>query len=156
MKKYDDLEKTNLTDRAAEPKSSYGPSVVNPQNVNGMISLIRNSRNGVAFERVNALADRLSFSLSDLSKILHISSRSLHRYDDNKILDIDTSAVVLTLENLYNEGLETFDDDADFSEWLRSSLPYLGGDTPLSYLDTPFGFDLVKQILGRIRHGVFA
>ena len=121
-----------------------------------MIQLISIARKGITFSRALALGSRLSLSIYDLAPILHISSRSLHRYSHDKVLAADTSAVVLRLEQLLDDGLSTFDNTDDLSDWLKSPLPYLNGKTPLEYLDTPFGFDLVTQLLGRIRHGVFA
>ena len=121
-----------------------------------MIDLISTARSGIPFSRALSLASRLSLSLIDLAPILHLSSRSMHRYGGEKILDRDVSVTVLRLEQLIKEGLDTFSDEVDFSKWLRSSVPFLGGHSPLSFLDTSFGFDLVHQALGRIRHGVFA
>jgi len=139
---------------AKEPRVEYRRT---PKPVeSSAISNISKSRAGISFSHALDLADRLSLSLDDLSHILHLSTRSLHRYDDNKVLATNASAVILRLEGLLSDGLETFEDITDFAEWLKAPLPYLGGDTPFSFLDTPFGFDLIHQALGRIRHGIFA
>jgi putative toxin-antitoxin system antitoxin component (TIGR02293 family) len=39
-------------------------------------------------------------------------------------------------------------------QWLTRPNPALGTKTPLSLLDTSLGWEQVKQVLGRIEHGV--
>jgi uncharacterized protein (DUF2384 family) len=40
--------------------------------------------------------------------------------------------------------------------WIRTPSIIFKGNTPLSLLDTSFGFDMVLTELGRIEHGIFA
>ncbi|MBK8953444.1 MAG: DUF2384 domain-containing protein [Chitinophagaceae bacterium] len=42
-----------------------------------------------------------------------------------------------------------------FIEWVHSPLISLGNKTPLDFLDTTFGIQLVLKILGRLEQGVF-
>jgi putative toxin-antitoxin system antitoxin component (TIGR02293 family) len=102
------------------------------------------------------LTEKLSLNLQEMGEILHVSLRTLQRYAPNKVLDSDASAKALNLAALQTHGMEVFGSEIDFNEWLRTPVPHLGNKTPLSYLDTPFGFTLVEQTLGRIEHGLFA
>jgi putative toxin-antitoxin system antitoxin component (TIGR02293 family) len=119
-------------------------------------NLINYARQGISMSFLLNLSEKLSLSLQEVGNILHVSLRTLQRYAPTKTLDTDASAKVLNLEALHRHGIEVFGDEGSFNNWLRSKVPSLGNQTPLSYLDTPFGFQLVDQTLGRIEHGIFA
>jgi putative toxin-antitoxin system antitoxin component (TIGR02293 family) len=145
--KIDDLEK-NI---ASEPTIAYGRSVLLDTS-----ELIKYARNGISMKYISNLATTLALTLQDIGNILHVSLRTLQRYEPTKILDSDASSKILNLKALQIHGLEVFGSEEHFNVWLRSEIPSLGHQTPLSYLDTPFGFQLVDDTLGKIDHGIFA
>jgi putative toxin-antitoxin system antitoxin component (TIGR02293 family) len=118
--------------------------------------LLQFARQGLSMSYLQKLASSLSLSLQEVSEILHISLRTLQRYTASKKLDTDISSKLLHLTALHNHGVEVFGSEADFNSWLKSPVAFLENKTPLSFLDTPFGFMVVDQALGRIEHGVFA
>jgi putative toxin-antitoxin system antitoxin component (TIGR02293 family) len=119
--------------------------------------LISQARNGLKFSYAIALASDLGLSFSDLAIILHMSLRTLQRYEPDRILDSDHTSKMIQLTTLRNHGIAVFgDQDDSFAKWLKTELPALKGNTPLSFLDTPFGFDLIHQVLGRIEHGILS
>jgi putative toxin-antitoxin system antitoxin component (TIGR02293 family) len=133
------------------------PSVAYVSPLDGStLDLIQWARNGVSMDFLNKLADKLSFSLNELGNILHVSLRTLQRYDSSKVLDTDASSKAIQLAALRKHGLEVFEDEAAFNEWLKSPLPALESKRPIDFLDTSYGFELINQLLGRIEHGVFA
>lgn len=124
--------------------------------MNSISEMIQFSRNGINMQYLTNLSQKLSLSLQEMGEILHVSLRTLQRYAPSKILDTDASAKALNLANLQAHGIEVFGTEIHFNEWLRTKVPSLGNKTPLSFLDTPFGFTLIDQTLGRIEHGIFA
>lgn len=118
--------------------------------------LIRLARNGVLKKTLLQLADKLSFTLHELSKILHISERTLQRYGNEDKLATDTSERALLLAQLYSRGITLFETSENFNDWLRTPLPAFQQQAPIQFLDTAFGFQLVMDEIGRIEHGVFA
>jgi putative toxin-antitoxin system antitoxin component (TIGR02293 family) len=124
--------------------------------LNNAVELINYARQGINMKYLTNLSDKLSLSLQEIGDILHVSLRTLQRYAPTKVLDSDASAKALNLAALQAHGIDVFGTATDFNEWLRSGVPHLGNKTPLSYLDTPFGFTLIDQTLGRIEHGLFA
>jgi putative toxin-antitoxin system antitoxin component (TIGR02293 family) len=155
---YDRETMTEKTDQESlynnilsEPITAYG----SPLN-GSTLDLIDWARRGVTMGFLTKLGEKLSFSLNEIGHIIHVSLRTLQRYDAYKTLDTDASAKAIQLAALRKHGLEVFEDEQAFNEWLKSSLPALEGERPIDYLDTSYGFDLINQILGRIDHGVFA
>jgi putative toxin-antitoxin system antitoxin component (TIGR02293 family) len=129
------------------------PLMVSEPTAEHMISY---ARKGIDMSFVSNMMERLSLSLKDIADILHVSLRTLQRYNTSTKLDTDASSKLLYLSKLEVTGLRVFGSHMAFTSWLKSPVMALGGHTPLSYLDTPFGFELVEQTLGRIEHGIFA
>jgi putative toxin-antitoxin system antitoxin component (TIGR02293 family) len=71
-------------------------------------------------------------------------------------MDADASSKIIQLSILKEQGLSVFGDQSSFNEWLKQPVPELDNATPLSMLDTPFGYQILFQILGRMEHGIFA
>jgi putative toxin-antitoxin system antitoxin component (TIGR02293 family) len=114
------------------------------------------ARRGVSSSYLIAVAEHLGLSMQELADILHISVRTIQRWEADKILDVDLSSKAIHLARLEQHGVRVFGTCSAFGGWLRKPIPALQGFTPLSYLDTPFGFEIVHQLLGRIEHGIFA
>jgi putative toxin-antitoxin system antitoxin component (TIGR02293 family) len=148
-KTYSEIESKNSI--VSEPMITYQISQPNSTS-----QLINYARQGISMTYLSNLTEKLSLSLQEISEILHVSLRTLQRYAPTKVLDSDISAKALNLAALQAHGIEVFGSEKDFNEWLRTPVPHLANKTPLSYLDTPFGFTLVDQTLGRIEHGLFA
>jgi len=151
MKKY------NIPDQDPAIASDFmGTTYVSGGDAAYDIDHIQLARDGVALSDVLSYADSLGLSHQELSEVLHISLRTLQRYQPSKVLDTDLSAKALRLHSLYEHGIRVFGEESALQQWLRSSVPALEGHTPISLLDTPFGFDWIDRVLGRIEHGVFA
>ncbi len=55
------------------------------------------------------------------------------------------------------KALELFEGDRDAaSEWMRSPLPALGGETPIDVAVTELGARQVENLVGRIEHVVYS
>ena|SRR5690348_12703250 len=117
---------------------------------------IRLSRQGILKKTLLQIAEKLSFTFQELSKILHISERTLQRYRDTDTLAPDTSERTLLLAQLYNKGIAVFKTADNFNDWMRSPLAVFNDQAPVQFLDTAFGFQLIFDELGRIEHGIFA
>jgi len=142
------------TTKVEEPMAAYFSSGGSYTTIQP--SIIQTIRNGVSMASMSLLTSKMLLSLVDLSNILHVSLRTLQRYKADHILDSDTTAKVVQLKMLNEHGIEVFGDQLIWNNWLREPIQMLGGSTPLEYMDTPFGFQLLHQILGRIEYGVHA
>jgi len=122
----------------------------------GHFEFIQLSRNGIIKKALMNLSQQLSFSLSEVARVLHISERTLQRYADDEKLSADTSERAILLSQLYQHGTLVFGDLENFKEWMRTPLPAFNYQSPISLLDTTFGFQLIEDELGKIAHGIFA
>lgn len=122
----------------------------------GYFDFISLSRNGIIKRALLNLSRQISFSLSELAQVLHVSERTLQRYADDAKLSADTTERAILLSQLYQRGTEVFGDLENFKEWMRTPLPAFNYQLPISLLDTTFGFQLIQDELGRIEHGIFA
>jgi len=142
-------EEQSLVEDLVTVYGSAGPQTLSP------LVLMDRARAGLSMAYLQDLCSKLGVSLSEMSGFLHISLRTLQRYPDLKVLDIDLSSKLLLLTDLYAHGQDVMSAEG-FRLWLRESVPILGGQTPLSMLDNPFGIRQVDYTLGQLEHGVFA
>ena len=158
-KKIEDLSKLE------EPMVAYASP--NPQSPLGVImggqtiypsdyDLVMIAREGIAKNKLLALAKKLSLTIEELADILHISERTLQRYAPSTLIKTEHADRAIELAKLYERGAEVLGSHEAFNRWLRHPNLALRHQIPLTLLDTSIGFTLVLNILGRIAHGVFS
>ena len=103
-----------------------------------------------------SLAKKISLNIQELANILHISERTLQRYDDNELIKTEYSEKAIELARLYTRGNEVFGSMDSFKIWMKTPSVIFNGESPLALLDTSIGFDMVFTELGRIEHGILA
>jgi putative toxin-antitoxin system antitoxin component (TIGR02293 family) len=154
MQKFTDLPSDSIV---SEPAVPYILSpIYNAEWSQSSLKVVYDARNGFTFGDLLILSKVLNLSLSDLTVIFNLSLRTLQRYDVAHKMDADASSKIIQLSILKEKGLSVFGDQSSFNEWLKQPVPELENATPLSMLDTPFGYQILFQILGRMEHGIFA
>lgn len=118
--------------------------------------IVKLAREGFPKRVLLALAKKISLNIQELSNILHISERTLQRYDDEAIIKTEYAEKAVELARLYVRGEEVFGSMDKFKLWVKAPSLVFNGETPVSMLDTSAGFDMVFKELGRIEHGIFA
>lgn len=118
--------------------------------------IVRFAREGFPKRVLLALAKKISLNIQELSNILHISERTLQRYDDDAIIKTEYAEKAVELARLYTRGDEVFGSMDKFKLWVKAPSIVFNGEAPVSMLDTSAGFDMVFKELGRIEHGIFA
>ncbi|HAL81380.1 MAG TPA: hypothetical protein DCO83_03400 [Mucilaginibacter sp.] len=118
--------------------------------------IIKFAREGFPKRVLLALAKKISLNIQELSNILHISERTLQRYDDDVIIKTEYAEKAVELARLYTRGEEVFGTMDKFKLWVKAPSLVFNGESPVSMLDTSAGFDMVFKELGRIEHGIFA
>jgi putative toxin-antitoxin system antitoxin component (TIGR02293 family) len=118
--------------------------------------IIRLARQGLSKKVLTSLAQKISLTIQELAGVMHISERTLQRYDDDALLKTEYAEKAVELARLYARGEEVFGSMDKFKRWMKMPAHVFKGETPVSLLDTSVGFDLVRRELGRIEQGVFA
>ena len=135
-----------------DPQVSYGAI-----DDYGVFSFIDMVRKGIKFSLFSKFAGNIPFTQNDWSNFLHISERTLHRYQKEQgTFDSPQSERILEIALLYNKGKEVFGDTEKFNLWLDSNNLALGGIKPKSLFDSTFGINLLKDELIKIEYGVLA
>lgn len=124
------------------------------QVVNSDIDLISLSRKGLPKSVVLFLCEVLNISMDKMSQLLHISHRTLQRKEDTDLLSASATEQLLQIAEVVSEGVDVFDTIESFRNWLHSTPYILNGQKPLDFLDTSFGIQYIRNILGRIAHGI--
>jgi putative toxin-antitoxin system antitoxin component (TIGR02293 family) len=118
--------------------------------------IIRLARQGFPKRVLLSLAKSISLNIQELANILHISERTLQRYDDDAIIKTEYAEKAVELARLYTRGEEVFGSIDKFKIWIKTPGHVFKGEAPVTILDTSAGFDMVFKELGRIEHGIFA
>jgi len=102
---------------------------------------------------------RVYFNISrdSAAHMLNISAPTLYRWIKvNKSLDRNYSVQLFELADLFLFGAEVFSGKENFLKWLSLPNTALGGMEPGELIKIPGGVSKVKDILGRIEHGVYS
>lgn len=124
-----------------------------PRSAMDWIEMIREGIPAGAIESIISVA---GLSQSELARALGIPERTLARRKREGLLNSEESSKLLRLARVISRAQDVFDDPAAAINWVKAPNAALGGNTPLSLLDTDVGAESVLDTLGRIEHGVFA
>ena len=105
-------------------------------------------REGLPFERLQRLAERLALTQETLTRILGISERTLQRRRKSGRLSPEESDRVERLLRIWRLALRAFDDEEDEARaWLTTPKRALDDETPVEHLDTEPGARAVSEML---------
>ncbi|MCB0669144.1 MAG: antitoxin Xre/MbcA/ParS toxin-binding domain-containing protein [Saprospiraceae bacterium] len=122
-----------------------------------VMRLVDIARKGLLYSTFEVLASYLAFTQNEWSHFLNTTVRTLQRYKkDKKPLPQPISERIIQIQMIYQLGLDVFDDQASFDQWLNMKSIALGGRKPKDLLDSSFGIEVVKDELNRIEYGLFA
>lgn len=114
------------------------------------------SRKGLTVKQLKEILNFTGIDIKEITRLIALSSRQYARYTDSTVLKRSISAHLIQILELYKFGYEVFGDKIKFQTWMITKIRTLNYERPIDLLDTPFGINDVKTIIGRIDHGVFA
>lgn len=92
-----------------------------------------------------------------IANMLNVSVSTLYRWiKSNKNLEINYSIKLFEIADLFLYGIEVFESKENFFKWLNLPNTALGGLEPLELIELPDGVSKVRDIIGRIEHGVYS
>lgn len=121
--------------------------------VNRDLALARAVRHGLPYAALDRL---IAGGVVDGHEVetYFIPRRTLYARRHKATLSRDQSDMVVRLARIQALADEVFGNRQDAHGWLREPNGALGGQHPLSLLDTEEGGRLVEAILGRIAYGI--
>ncbi len=114
------------------------------------------ARNGIQKSMLLTIARESGLTLKELSSYLRISTRSIQEKKPAQLIAPGPSERALYIAKLFQSGIETFGSRDKFRNWLNSENQVMGGEKPVSYLDTFSGIQLVLDELNAIEYGFSA
>ena len=123
------------------------------------VELVSQVHQGFPVNIVEKLAGELQLPQQALLKVVRIAPATLgrRRKSLSGLLSPEESDRVYRLAEAYRNSLQLFEGDADSARrWLVEPAKALGGATPLQLLDTEAGAGQVRDLVGRLEHGVYS
>jgi len=117
------------------------------------ISLVQK---GVSKKALEGMKGRFGWDYNQLSDVLSVARAKLINKKGDERFDKGVSEKIVSIADVYAFGYEVFEDEANFNRWVFRPNIALGGQAPFHFLDTQFGREEVKNIIGRIAYGVYS
>jgi putative toxin-antitoxin system antitoxin component (TIGR02293 family) len=118
--------------------------------------LVDRIRKGLPSSAIDKFQKFTGLSTEELSQLVGIPRRSLSRRKKLGRLSPHQSDRLVRASTVFEEAVSLFDGDVDAArEWLLRPQRALGGETPLTFAQTEIGAREVRDLIGRLEHGVF-
>lgn len=115
------------------------------------------AKKGVSAQIIVNFRNHFDITRSYAAELLNVSEPTIYRWIRNdKKLDRNYSVQLFELADLFLYGSEVFESKINFFKWLELPNTALGGLEPKELLEIPGGVSKVKDLLGRIEHGVYS
>ncbi len=123
----------------------------------GLVSMIEHQRAGLASGVVGVISRKLDLSVDALLATLKLPRSTVKaRQASGKNLSEQEAERMVRAARIFKRATEVLEDEEDARSWLKQPLRALGGEPPLSFLDTDAGYDMVEDELKRIEYGIVA
>lgn len=122
--------------------------------VSSLDALRREVRNGLPVGSLDALAERLDLAAREVEAAIQVPGRTLARRKRERRFRADESDRLYRLARIGALAVRALGSEEKAATWLHRPNRALGGEPPLSLLDTGIGARQVEDLLGRIEHGV--
>lgn len=102
------------------------------------------------------LRERARLSQNEFQEATHIPLSTIkRRVKKDERFSSQESDVIYRLAKLTEMATQMFAEEEQAQKWLRQGVYGLGGKRPLDMVSTTADFETVKDLIGRIEHGVF-
>ncbi len=129
-----------------------GVAADEPANVMELIAMLKR---GLPYASFQSLQDAMNISAHALAETVNIAPRTLARRKKEGRFQTDESERLWRLVRLFGRA-ETLLGGAEARRWMQTPKRALAGKTPLQFADTEPGAQEVRDLLGRLEHGVFS
>jgi putative toxin-antitoxin system antitoxin component (TIGR02293 family) len=125
--------------------------------VESPFDFIQIATDGVNADVLKNFSVHFNLSRDLMANMLNVSAPTIYRWTrSNKILERNLSVKLFEITDLFLYGSEVFGNDKNFFKWLNLPNTALGGMEPIELIEIPGGVSKVRDVIGRIEHGVYS
>lgn len=127
-----------------------------PEHILTPIEKIETIRKGVSRNHLEQLKEKTGLDYDTLAKIFSVAKATLFNKKGEEKFNTSLGEKIFALADLYSYGYSVFEDKPNFNRWIEAPNKALGGEAPIRLLDTLYGVEEVKHLVGRIEYGVYS
>jgi putative toxin-antitoxin system antitoxin component (TIGR02293 family) len=113
-------------------------------------------REGISKKSLEHLKEKSGLDYDELASTLDVARATLINKKGAEKFSANVSEKIVGLADIYSYGYEVFEDKEAFNQWIKRPNKTLGGSTPYELLDSQFGREEVRNLIGRIEYGVYS
>ena len=122
-------------------------------NVSNPHAIVFSARKGLKAILFYDFADAIKMPEKDLAGIINLSARTISNYkEQQKVFEPIFGEHLLKLISLYVKGESIFGNVSEFNYWLKKPF-WNSKETPLDWIVTPGGVDLLVEELDKLAQG---
>ncbi|MCT4639810.1 MAG: DUF2384 domain-containing protein [Bacteroidales bacterium] len=126
-------------------------------NVESPFDFIHIANKGIGANVIKNFRQYFDLPLDITAGMLNTSTSTLYRWSkSNSNLERNFSIKLFEIADLFLYGIEVFEDKENFFKWLSLPNTALGGLEPQELIELPGGISKVRDVIGRIEHGVYS
>jgi len=127
-----------------------------PENQLSLMEKMEVVENGISKESLESLKALAGLDYDQLARILNVARATLINKKSPERFNTDLSDKIMSLADIFSYGFQVFEDKDRFRLWIRTPLKALGGKAPGDLLNTSFGREEVRNLIGRMEYGVYS
>jgi len=120
--------------------------------------MVKRIHRGFSVKVIEKLADELDLPQRTLLKVARIAPATLtrRRKSASGLLSVEESDRIYRIAEIYRMAVQLFEGDEDSARrWLVEPARALSGTSPIQHLDTEAGASEVRDLIGRLEHGIY-
>ena len=112
---------------------------------------------GLPVVALDRLVSETGFTSAEIAAVADIPPTTLARRRREGRFSAEESERLIRLSFVIRDALDLFDRNAESARaWLQRPRPVLGDVKPIDLAKTEFGAQMVRDLIGRLQHGVFS
>lgn len=125
--------------------------------IHSAVDFMKVCQEGMPVNVIKEIQQRFQFTNREISQFLDISESTLQRYyRAGHLLKKDEAEKAYQISRVMAKGLEVFEDEADFREWLHTRNTALGDVKPIDWMSSAIGREQLVDLLVSIEYGMFS
>jgi len=111
--------------------------------------------NDIKASKVEEAAVIYGINRAQMATLLGVSEKTYYNLMKSETLDKNQGDRFTFIQNILEEGVQTFGDSSNLKDWLNTEQPTMGGQKPVVMMSTINGAQDVLAAITRIKHGIF-